>query len=223
MKSLLLSLALVATFFASASAQTVITPAATINLHPGQNLATPQVKLYTLTPGQDETINAVGDGFQIGTPLLMSITSSGSTSFEVKFNQNFTGLGSLQTGTTTAITWMIEWIWDGTNFQEVRRQRQSNAFVTVTDGSGTTTLNYSEGAVYVWTPSQASTIAFDKVPRKGAIISIHLIGSGSFAVTATGNVKMASTTVTAANDAFFMFESDGTSIWQLNGSTVYGH
>ena len=75
---------------------------------------------FTLTPAQDEAINATTVGVQ-GQVLIIKILTSGTTSRTLTFGTNFLSTGTLATGTTTAKTFMIAFLSDGTNYIELLR------------------------------------------------------------------------------------------------------
>lgn len=79
------------------------------------------VSCYTLTPGEDETINAVTTGAVSGRTYALVITTSGTTSRTLTFSTNFKTTGTLATGTTSAKKFVITFIFDGTSFNEVSR------------------------------------------------------------------------------------------------------
>ncbi len=79
------------------------------------------VSCYTLTPGENETINAVTTGAVSGRTYYLVITTSGTTSRTLTFGTNFKTTGTLATGTTSAKTFVLNFIFDGTNFSEVSR------------------------------------------------------------------------------------------------------
>jgi hypothetical protein len=94
----------------------VLTAGATVSFAPASS-----VSCYTLTPGESETINAVTTGAVSGRTYYVVITTSGTTSRTLTFGTNFKTTGTLATGTTTAKTFVIHFIFDGTNFIEVSR------------------------------------------------------------------------------------------------------
>ena len=75
---------------------------------------------FTLTPGEDETINATTVGVQ-GQVLLIKITTSGTTSRTLTFGTNFKTTGTLATGTTSAKVFQIAFLSDGTTYSELFR------------------------------------------------------------------------------------------------------
>ena len=75
---------------------------------------------FTLTPAQDETINATTVGAQ-GQILIIKILTSGTSSFTLTFGTNFKSTGTLATGTVTAKTFMVAFLSDGTNYIELFR------------------------------------------------------------------------------------------------------
>lgn len=94
----------------------VLTPGAAVSFAPAAS-----VSCYTLTPGEAETINAVTMGAVPGRTYCLVITTSGTTSYTLTFAANFKTTGTLATGTTSAKTFVIQFIYDGTNFNEVSR------------------------------------------------------------------------------------------------------
>ena len=79
------------------------------------------VSCYTLTPAQDETINAVTTGAVSGRTYSLVITTSGTTSRTLTFATNIKTTGTLATGTADAKKFVISFIFDGTTFTEVSR------------------------------------------------------------------------------------------------------
>jgi len=69
-----------------------------------------------LTPTGDCTLNATGG--VVGQSCSFKITTSGVTSFNITFGTNFKSIGVLATGTTTAKTFIIPFICDGTTWWE---------------------------------------------------------------------------------------------------------
>lgn len=94
--------------------KTVLTPGATVTVNSTLG------NFFTLTPAQDETINATTVGAQ-GQILIIKILTSGTTSYTLTFGTNFITTGTLATGTTTAKTFMIAFLSDGTNYIELFR------------------------------------------------------------------------------------------------------
>jgi hypothetical protein len=100
--------------FVGYSTKTALTPAATVTL------ASTGGNFFTLTPGEDETINATTVGVQ-GQLLFLEVVTSGTTSRTLTFGTNFKSTGTLATGTTSAKTFMLQFLSDGTNYVEVTR------------------------------------------------------------------------------------------------------
>jgi hypothetical protein len=94
----------------------VLAASSTVSFAPGAS-----VSCYTLTPGESETINAVTTGAIPGRTYYLVITTSGTTSMTLTFGTNFKTTGTLATGTTTAKKFVINFIFDGTTFNEVSR------------------------------------------------------------------------------------------------------
>ena len=76
-------------------------------------------KIYTVTPTGAITLNASAGTFA-GQTVLLVITTSGTTSFNVTPNTNFKS-AVLATGTATAKTFKMEFEWDGSLWQEKSR------------------------------------------------------------------------------------------------------
>lgn len=93
-----------------------LTAGSTVSFAPASS-----VSCYTLTPAQDETINAVTTGAISGRTYSLVITTSGTTSRTLTFSTNFKTTGTLATGTTSAKKFVISFIFDGTTFNEVSR------------------------------------------------------------------------------------------------------
>lgn len=91
-----------------------LTAAATVAIAPTT------VNTFTLTPGQDETINCSSVPAS-GTPIYLIITTSGTTSRTLTFNTGFVTTGTLATGTTDAKKFVITFISNGTSLHEVSR------------------------------------------------------------------------------------------------------
>jgi hypothetical protein len=79
------------------------------------------VSCYTLVPAQDETVNAVTTGAISGRFYALVVTTSGTTSYTLTFATAFKTTGTLATGTTTGKVFVINFLFDGTNFNEVSR------------------------------------------------------------------------------------------------------
>lgn len=94
--------------------KTALTPGATVAVDSTLG------NFFTLTPGEAETINATTVGVQ-GQILIIKILTSGATSRVLTFGTNFLSTGTLATGTTTAKTFIIAFISDGTNYIEMFR------------------------------------------------------------------------------------------------------
>jgi hypothetical protein len=75
---------------------------------------------YTWTPGASQTINNSG-GASFGKRLTMVINTSGTSSFTLTFGSFFKSMGTLATGTVSGKVFVIQFIGDGTNFNEVSR------------------------------------------------------------------------------------------------------
>jgi hypothetical protein len=100
--------------FAPYSTKAALTPGATVTVDPTLG------DFFTLTPAQDEAINATVVGVQ-GQMLFIKVLTSGVTSYTLTFGTNFKSTGTLATGTTTAKIFLIHFLSDGTNWIEVGR------------------------------------------------------------------------------------------------------
>lgn len=93
-----------------------ITSASTIALVP-----TVWNSAYALTPAHTATINLTTTNCVIGRQYHLIITTSGTTSYTLTFGTNFKSTGTLATGTSSAKVFVISFIYDGTNMNEVSR------------------------------------------------------------------------------------------------------
>lgn len=97
------------------SASLALTPGATVALGTAEGVAT-----YTLTPGEDETINAAVVE-RAGREFVIVITTSGTSSRTLTFGTNFKSTGTLATGTSDSKVFVITFISNGTTWNEVSR------------------------------------------------------------------------------------------------------
>lgn len=75
--------------------------------------------LYTLTPGEDETITATN--VTAGSGATLVVTTSGTTSRTLTFGTGFKSTGTLATGTTSAKVFVLKFVGVGTSLVEVSR------------------------------------------------------------------------------------------------------
>ncbi len=92
----------------------VLTPGATVSLDPTKG------GTFTLVPAQAETINAASVPTN-SQRISIVITTSGTTSYVVTFGTNFKSTGTLTTGTVSGKVFVIDFVSDGTNFNEIAR------------------------------------------------------------------------------------------------------
>ena len=78
-------------------------------------------RIQTLTPAEDETIAAVTTDAITGEVYFLKVVTSGTTSHTLTFGSNFKKTGTLATGTADAKTFLLGFLFDGTNFVEVSR------------------------------------------------------------------------------------------------------
>lgn len=72
------------------------------------------------TPTQNETINFAAPG-AYGVEIFLEVITSGASSFTLTFGTNTKNQGTLATGTTTAKTFIVAFVSDGTNWVETGR------------------------------------------------------------------------------------------------------
>lgn len=77
--------------------------------------------ILTLTPTGSVSINATTTNAVKGRTYVLKILTSGTSSFTQTFGTAFKTTGTLATGTTSAKTFIVTFIYDGTNFVEVSR------------------------------------------------------------------------------------------------------
>ncbi len=94
----------------------VLTPATTISVAWASS-----VSAYMLTPAQAATLNAVATGAIPGRGYYLVLTTSGTTSYTLTFGTAFKTTGTLASGTVSGKVFVIHFIFDGTNFNEVSR------------------------------------------------------------------------------------------------------
>jgi len=75
--------------------------------------------VYTLTPAQAETINAIN--CSAGKDVSLIVTTSGTSSFVLTFSTNFKTAGTLTTGTVSAKVFNVSFICNGTTATEMTR------------------------------------------------------------------------------------------------------
>lgn len=75
--------------------------------------------VFTLTPGEAETISA--SNITAGQRINLVITTSGTSSYTLTFGTNFKSTGTLATGTTSGKVFVVAFVSDGTNLNEVAR------------------------------------------------------------------------------------------------------
>lgn len=101
---------------ATANGVAALTAGATVAFAPDATTT-----LYTLTPGETETINGTTTNAVRGRLYTIRVLTSGTTSYTLTFSTNFKVTGTLATGTVTAKVFTIHFVFDGTNFVELSR------------------------------------------------------------------------------------------------------
>lgn len=96
--------------------KSALTSATTISVTPAAS-----VSAYTLTPAHTATINAVTTGAVAGRAYFLVVTTSGTSSYTLTFGTAFKTTGTLASGTANGKVFVIQFIFDGTNFNEVSR------------------------------------------------------------------------------------------------------
>ena len=82
---------------------------------------TPTSSVIAHTPSQTETINFVSPAAYIGAQISLVITTSGTSSYTLTFGTNAKSTGTLATGTVSAKVIVVNFVSDGTNWNEVSR------------------------------------------------------------------------------------------------------
>lgn len=100
----------------SLHATAALAAGSTVSFAPGAS-----VSCYTLTPGEDEAISGVTTGAVPGRTYCLVVTTSGTTSRTLTFGTNFKVTGTLATGTAGGKKFVMSFVYDGTNFNEVSR------------------------------------------------------------------------------------------------------
>lgn len=90
-----------------------LTAGATVSVDPTA------ASVASLTPAQNETLNAVN--VQDGQLYVLVVKASGTTSYTLTFGTNFKSTGTLATGTVDAKTFVVTFVGVGTNLVEVSR------------------------------------------------------------------------------------------------------
>lgn len=190
--------------------QAILTPATTISFAPINGVMT-----FTDVPAQSQTINAVTANAVKGQTYRFVFTTSGTTSYTITFGTNFLSKGTLVTGTVTAITYSVLFVFDGINFDEVARSRDASALFALVDATPIA-LGTAEGlTVYTLTPAQGETINAAVVPKAGDKITLEVVTSGtsSFTLTFGTGFKSTGTLATGTSSAKIFtvnWISDGT-------------
>lgn len=76
-------------------------------------------QVFTLTPTASETLTA--SSAPVGAVIYLVVTTSGVTSYTLTFGTNFKSTGTLATGTSTGKVFVVTFVGDGTNMNEVAR------------------------------------------------------------------------------------------------------
>lgn len=98
---------------ATGSSQSVAS-AATVSL-------TPSSSVLIHTPTQNETINFSTNGYKAGAEICLEVVTSGTTSYTLTFGTGTKNQGTLATGTVSAKTFAVSFVFDGTNWVETSR------------------------------------------------------------------------------------------------------
>lgn len=91
-----------------------LTSSATIAVSPTSGF------LASLVAGHTATLNFAA-GTRAGQRCILKVTTSGTTSYTLTFGTNTKSTGTLATGTTDAKVFVVQFIWDGTNWLEAGR------------------------------------------------------------------------------------------------------
>jgi len=90
-----------------------LTPSASITLTPTAST------IFTLTPDQSADIAA--SSVPSGQVIYLIVTTSGTSSYTLTFTTNFKTTGTLATGTVSGKVFVMTFVSNGTNFNEVSR------------------------------------------------------------------------------------------------------
>lgn len=101
---------------ATANGTQALTAGATVAFAPDQTTT-----FLTLTPGEAETINGTVTNAVKGRLYTLKITTSGTSSYTLTFSTNFKTTGTLATGTASGKVFVIQFVFDGSTFNEVSR------------------------------------------------------------------------------------------------------
>jgi hypothetical protein len=82
---------------------------------------TPTNSVLTLVPGHSATLNFSSAASAVGQQLFLVITTSGASSYTLTFGTNTKSTGTLATGTSTGKVFVVAFVSDGTNWNEVSR------------------------------------------------------------------------------------------------------
>jgi len=77
--------------------------------------------VFKLVPAHTATITPTNLKKTVGQRLTLVITTSGGSSFTLTFGTGFKSVGTLATGTDTGKVFVVEFVGDGVNFNEVAR------------------------------------------------------------------------------------------------------
>jgi hypothetical protein len=78
-------------------------------------------EVFKLTPTGSANINASGITANVGQRVTLIILTSGTNSYTMTFNTNFLSTGTLATGVTSAKTFVVDFVSNGTKLIEVSR------------------------------------------------------------------------------------------------------
>lgn len=78
-------------------------------------------EIFKLTPTGTCNINASEITANVGQRVTLIVLTSGSSSYVLTFNTNFLSTGTLTTGATTAKTFVVDFVSNGTTLIEVSR------------------------------------------------------------------------------------------------------
>lgn len=149
--------------------------------------------VFTITPTGDCTFNLSGTEYT-GQRTTYVITTSGTTSYKMTFGTNYKANGVLSTGTTSGAVITVEFVYDGTNMNEISRCYNSSTEVISTVSSFT---NFTTTATY----QQATSIA---------------LTPGDWDISTFGTFSTNSATLTTTSDAIFVISTTTAS---ASGST----
>jgi hypothetical protein len=180
-------------------------------------------EVFTCTPAGSGNISAATA--PIGAKATFIFTTSGTTSYSIAFTGSFKSQGSLITGTVSGAVFVVSFIGDGTNMNEVSRSPSAPAatdlpFIDIGNVSGSFVLDLSTSTKFTMTAN--CTISSITWPSSSLLVRrvVEVVNSGSFTLTWPfaskwpGGIKPVQTL--NGTDTYILYTND-------SGTTVFGN